>query len=88
MPESTAGVVPHHIVSGEIPAVGLRVFTNDWAWGTITEVARPIDFIGDPIPCGVYCGCWHTVRIDDDAEYCAGQTKSYNCDRLTTRPPK
>lgn len=64
----------HHIVSGEAPVVGLRVFTNDWEWGVITVQAVGKD-------CGTYCTAWHHVRLD------SGATKVYNCDRLTTRRP-
>jgi hypothetical protein len=79
----------HKIVSGEEPTVGLRVFTNDYPWGTITTVGRLVGYDGKtPVECGVYCGAWHTVQIDANAEYCAGQTKTYNCDRLTTREPR
>lgn len=64
----------HRIVSGETPKVGMRVFTNDWEWGTITEVA-------DGDTCGTYCEAWHTVKLD------SGKEKIYNCDRLTTKEP-
>lgn len=74
-------MVIHRIVSGEEPTVGMRVFTNDWAWGTIVKVADPIRFDGMDIVCGTYCDCWHTVENDN------GSTKIYNCDRLTTRKP-
>lgn len=59
----------------EAPEVGLRVFTNDWVWGTITKVS-------DEGQCGTYCEAWHEVRLD------SGASRSYNCDRLTTREPK
>lgn len=65
----------HKIVSGETPAVGLRVFTNDWAWGTIVKVRNDEG-------CGTYCNAWHTIQYDD------GRKRDYNCDRLTTRKPK
>lgn len=64
----------HRITSGEAPALGLRVFTNDWEWGTVTAVR-------EGGKCGTYCEAWHTVRLD------SGVTKIYNCDRLTTRKP-
>lgn len=56
--------------------VGLRVFTNDWSWGTV--VAAPAEWDTDG---------WWKVTIDSDAKYCAGQTKTYNGERLTTRAP-
>lgn len=70
----------HKIVSGETPTVGLRVFTNDWVWGTIVKVGR--DEYKDE--CGTYCTTWHTVQRDDRPQ---GQTTDYNCDRLTTKKP-
>lgn len=56
--------------------IGLRVFTNDWSWGTVTEPPREWDDRG-----------WWRVQIDADAKYCAGQTKTYNGERMTTRAP-
>lgn len=79
----------HKLNCGTTPTEGLRVFTNDWSWGTIIQVADSNHFAGtDRDRCGTYCEAWHTVRIDADAKYCAGQTKIYNCDRLTTREPR
>jgi hypothetical protein len=85
----------HKIVSGETPEVGLRVFTNDWAWGTIVEVGPTTNTryagngedIGIEVPnaCGPYCESWHKVRRDGQD---AGQYTIYNCDRLTTRKPR
>lgn len=57
-------------------ALGLRVFTNDWSWGTV--VAAPDEWSDG----------WWKVKIDDDASYCAGMTKSYNGERMTTREPR
>lgn len=57
-------------------SVGLRVFTNDWSWGTVIEAPSEYDNDG-----------WWKVKIDDDAEYCAGQTKSYNGERMAVRAP-
>ena len=59
---------------------GLRVFVNDWSWGT---VVAPTD---EYLPADERDGWW-LVKIDDDAQYCAGYTKSYNGDRMTTRAP-
>lgn len=56
-------------------SVGLRVFTNDWSWGTVIEAPSE------------YNDGWWKVKIDDDASYCAGQTKSYNGERLTCQNP-
>jgi hypothetical protein len=55
--------------------LGLRVFTNDWAWGSV---------VGEP---SEYNPEWWSVKLDDDAAYCAGQTKTYDGDRMTTRAP-
>lgn len=68
----------HRIVSGEEPMVGLRVFTNDWTWGTITQ----LDLRGMGEECGTYCQAWHDVQLDN------GNVKIYNCDRLTTKRPE
>lgn len=56
-------------------ALHLRVFTNDWSWGTVVKEPAVWDDRG-----------WWMVKIDDDAPYCAGQTKSYNGERMTTTP--
>lgn len=69
----------HKITSGETPAVGLRVFTNDWEWGTIVTVGDARPFRDE---CGTYCARWHDVKLD------SGPTRMYNCDRLTTRKPR
>lgn len=74
MQDHNEGKIMHKIVSGEAPTVGLRVFTNDWTWGTITMVRNDEG-------CGTYCNAWHEVRLD------SGSSKIYNCDRLTTRKP-
>jgi hypothetical protein len=66
----------HKISSGEKPTVGLRVFTNDWRWGTITKVASGSK-------CGTYCEAWHSVQLDGESG-----SRTYNCDRLTTREPR
>lgn len=65
----------HNITSGEEPTLGLRVFTNDWEWGTIVVVST----YGE---CGTYCEAWHDVELD------SGSVKMYNCDRLATRKPR
>lgn len=65
----------HRLVSGAAPQVGLRVFTTDWVWGTITRVA-------EGSACGTYCEAWHEVVLDGQS-----RSKIYNCDRLTTRRP-
>lgn len=73
----------HRVVSGESPAVGLRVYTNNLDQGTIVQVA-------DDPGCGWYCNAWHTVEVD--LSY-TGETISppskqmFNCDRLSTRKP-
>jgi hypothetical protein len=77
-----ANILNHKIVSGEAPTVGLRVFTNDWEWGTIEKVGSSLAYDGTPKVCGTYCQSWHEVRLD------SGRYTSYNCDRLTTKEPK
>lgn len=69
MPDFTANGVPIRI--------GLRVFTNDWAWGTVVDLPAEWDDAG-----------WYGVRIDDDAPYCAGHRKTYNGERMTTVQPR
>lgn len=67
-------------VSGVKIEPGLRVFTNDWVWGT---VLHPAD---DYLPEAERDGWW-MVKIDAYAPYCAGHTKSYNGERMTTMEP-
>lgn len=55
----------------------MRVFTNDYSWGTV--VAPPADWDERG---------WWKVKIDDDAPYCAGQVKTYNGERMTTVAPR
>lgn len=60
-------------------AVGLRVFTNDWAWGTVTAPPAAWDEAG-----------WWTVTLDTNPDYHngGGQVKTYNGDRMTTVAPR
>lgn len=67
---------------------GLRVFTNDWVWGTVTAVCADrspamhsfhADHPNDTRN-GVE-GCWHTVDLD------TGYVREYNSDRMTTKSP-
>lgn len=71
----------HRIVSGEIPIIGLRVWTNEYKQGTIVKVDSPTDFVGKEKKCGYYCESWHEI------EYVDGRRVSMNCDRLTTKKP-
>lgn len=83
MSDPTVAPTEHRITSGETPTVGLRVFTNDWVWGTIVKVDD--DETYRQKKCGTYCEAWHTVHLDGRP---AGSSTIYNCDRLTTRKPK
>lgn len=68
----------HRIVSGEVPVVGLRVFTNNLDRGVITKVEDRGD-------CGWYCDAWHEVTLDADykGNPITGRT-IMNCERLAT----
>lgn len=68
--------MPNYTSNNVEISIGLRVFTNDWSWGTVVKEPSGWDTDG-----------WWSVKIDDDAEYCAGQTKTYDGQRLTTRAP-
>lgn len=57
----------------------LRVFTNDWEWGTVT--AEQFTSGGMCDPGGEYFNGWFDVRLD------SGRVKIYNGERMTTRPP-
>lgn len=73
---------------GVLVEEGLRVFTNDWKWGTVHRTCA------DDSPTmhsyhaehpnttvdGVE-GCWHKVLLDDEL-----YARIYNCDRIITRP--
>ena len=74
----------HRIVSGEVPAVGLEVFTNNLDKGIITDLDEKR--MGED--CGWYCNAWHTVRLITNykGEPMSGTT-TMNCDRLSTRRP-
>ncbi len=69
----------HRLASGEIPAVGMRVFTNNLDRGVIIAVATDEG-------CGPYCNAWHTVQLDTTyrGEPTTG-TEIMNCSRLATR---
>ena len=58
----------------------LRVFTNDWVWGTVV----PEQFEGNGLcePGGQYFDGWFSVRLD------SGAVKIYDGQRMTTSPPK
>ena len=53
--------------------VGLRVFTNDWVWGTVVAPPKEWDEAG-----------WWDVALDGRS----GHPKSYNGDRMSTREPR
>ena len=74
----------HRIVSGEVPTVGLEVFTNNLDKGRIVEVSTKGE-------CGYYCEAWHLVEIYETylgAPVNPPHRSSFNCDRLTTRRPR
>lgn len=72
----------HRLVSGELPTVGLEVYTNNLDRGTITKVAT------DP-GCGSYCNAWHTITLHTSYKGLPMTgTTDMNCDRLTTRKPR
>jgi hypothetical protein len=52
--------------------LGLRVFTNDWEWGTVVKIDDKPWNQDDP---------WHTVKLD------SGRWAIYNQDRITTSRP-
>lgn len=76
--QADRGDTSHRIVSGEVPVVGLEVFTNEYKPGVISKIAEH----GMDEPCGWYCPAWHEVTYAD------GRTISMNCDRMSTRLPK
>lgn len=73
------GDTSHRIVSGEVPVVGLKVFTNEYKEGVIVALAPEHERAS---ACGWYCPAWHTIEYPD------GKTISMNCDRLSTRLPR
>lgn len=83
--QADRGDTTHRIVSGEIPVVGLEVYTNNLDQGRIIEVADPEGHQ----PCGYYCNAWHYVELHTsfDGKPISGKT-IMNCDRLTTRRPR
>lgn len=64
--------------NGVTIVVGLRVFTNDWAWGTVTAPPAEWDEPG-----------WWEVVLDKNPKYYngGGQRKTYNGERMTTVEP-
>lgn len=71
----------HRIVSGETPAVGLEVYTNNYDRGTIIEVSTKEG-------CGYYCNAWHTIHLFETWDGKPLDTTTImNCDRLSTRLP-
>lgn len=64
--------------------VGLRVFTNDWVWGTVIQVCGDKSPISHSYHTDMRRDCWHDVKMDAN-EYSASGL--YNCERMTTRPP-
>jgi hypothetical protein len=59
---------------------GLRVFTNDWVWGTVS--ARQFERGGMTDPGGQYFDGWYDVELD------TGRTALLNGERMTTREPR
>lgn len=70
----------HRIASGEIPAVGMRVFDNNLDRGVIVAVATDEG-------CGPYCKAWHTILVDTDyrGNPITPHKEIMNCSRLATR---
>jgi hypothetical protein len=66
---------------GVLITPGLRVFTNDWEWGTVTE--RQFERGGMSDPGGEYFDGWFEVQLDGRTGY-----KIYNGERMTTREPR
>lgn len=73
----------HRLVSGEVPAVGMIVFTNEYKQGVITALAPLEDLTRT---CGWYCEAWHEVTYPATESKPARKIRM-NCDRLTTRKP-
>lgn len=76
--QADRGDTRHLIVSGEVPVVGMKVYTNEYKQGTITFIPER----GTDEPCGWYCPRWVEVTYPD------GRSVSMNCDRLSTRLPR
>jgi hypothetical protein len=70
---SVRRLTPWSTDDGVPVTVGLRVFTNDWEWGTVVEVGGLSSISGDE--------AWHRVKLD------SGPERSYDRSRLTTRKP-
>lgn len=58
---------------------GLRVFTNDWEWGTVD--AKPFERGGLSDPGSPYFQGWFDVVMDN------GRRSLYDGSRMTTRKP-
>jgi hypothetical protein len=57
----------------------LRVFTTDWAWGTVLPEQFTRGGMCDPG--GQYFSGWFRVRLED------GRENIYNGERMSTRKP-
>ena len=66
---------------GKVITAGLRVFTTDWRWGTVT--AEQFDNPADTAPGGKYFTGWFNVELDDN-----GGKRLYNGERMTTKRPR
>jgi hypothetical protein len=68
---------PTKTADGVLMEPDLRVFTNDWCWGTVIEGRVHVEVNQNN---GAESH-WHHVRLD------SGATKTYDGSRLATRKP-
>ena len=69
----------HKTDNGVSITPGLRVFTNDWEWGTVEPGQCTSGAVSDPG--GEWFNGWFRVALD------SGSTKIYNGERMTTVRP-
>ena len=76
----------HKIVGGKEVQIGMRVFTNDWQWGTILDTPNNVVSLGMPHePLNENadtCQAWFDVELD------SGTRRAYDCTRMATRKPQ
>jgi hypothetical protein len=76
----------HIIVGGKPVEIGLRVFTNDWVWGTVADTPhnqRELETPHAPAsPHSETCQGWFDVDLDSEVR------RTYDCSRMATRQPR
>ena len=81
----------HTIVGGKPVRIGMRVFTNDWRWGTVLNTEHNRVMMSTPHVAesehADTCTAWFDVELDMDETH-GSVTRRYDCTRMADRQPR